>query len=111
VPGDRHQLARVLRNLSDNAARHASGCVQFRVGEDGGHALVDVVDDGPGIPAAERERVFGRFVRLDASRERSAGGAGLGLAIARDIARAHGGDLAVLDSPRGAHLRLRLPRG
>jgi len=110
VSGDRHQLARVLRNLTDNAARHAATCVELRVGEGPGTAVVDVIDDGPGIPAPERERVFARFVRLDASRGRGAGGAGLGLAIARGIARAHGGDLSVVDSRSGAHLRLRLPR-
>jgi signal transduction histidine kinase len=110
VRGDRRQLARLLRNLCDNAAQHATGCVEVRVAADHGHADVDVVDDGPGIPDAERERVFDRFVRLDASRQRAAGGAGLGLAIAREIARAHGGALAVVPSDRGAHLRLRLPR-
>jgi signal transduction histidine kinase len=111
VHGDRRQLGRVLRNLTDNAARHAVGCVELRVGEVDGEAVVEVVDDGPGIPDTERERVFGRFVRLDASRGRSAGGAGLGLAIAREIARTHGGDVTVVDSREGAHLRLRLPRG
>jgi signal transduction histidine kinase len=109
VTGDPHDLARVLRNLADNAARHAAGCVELRVQQRGTEAVVDVLDDGPGIPAADRERVFERFVRLDDSRQRSAGGAGLGLAIAREIARAHGGHLAVLDSHGGAHLELRLP--
>jgi signal transduction histidine kinase len=108
VTGDRHQIARVLRNLSDNAARHAAGRVEFRVGRQGSEAVVDVLDDGPGIPAGERERVFERFVRLDPSRERAAGGAGLGLAIAREIVRAHGGDLVVVPD-HGAHLRFRLP--
>jgi signal transduction histidine kinase len=111
VTGDRHQLARVLRNLTDNAARYAATCVQLRVGNGQGDAVVEVVDDGPGIPTPERERVFDRFVRLDAGRDRSAGGAGLGLAIARQIARAHGGDLTAVDAHQGAHLRLRLPRG
>ena len=111
VHGDRHQLARALRNLCDNAARHAAGCVELRVGECEGEAVVDVMDDGPGIPDDQRERVFDRFVRLDASRGRAAGGAGLGLAIAREIARVHGGGLAVVPSGGGAHLRLRLPRG
>jgi signal transduction histidine kinase len=110
VCGDRHQLTRVLRNLTDNAARHAAGCVDLSVEEDTGEAVVGVLDDGPGIPVAERERVFDRFVRLDASRERSAGGAGLGLGIAREIARAHGGDVGIVEAVGGgAHLRLRLP--
>ena len=110
VVGDRRQLARVLRNLADNAARHAVDRVELRVEPSAAGAVADVVDDGPGIPGAERDRVFDRFVRLDTSRERAAGGAGLGLAIAREIARAHGGDLVVLDTPSGAHLRLRVPQ-
>jgi signal transduction histidine kinase len=109
VVGDRPALARLLRNLADNAARHAVDRVEIRVEPGTEEAVVDVLDDGPGIPLAERDRVFDRFVRLDTSRERAAGGAGLGLAIAREIARVHGGDLVVLDSPSGAHLRLRLP--
>jgi signal transduction histidine kinase len=110
VVGDRLELARVLRNLADNATRYAVDRVELRVEPSAAAAVVDVVDDGPGIPVAERDRVFDRFVRLDTSRERAAGGAGLGLAIAREIARAHGGDLVVLDTPRGAHLRLRVPQ-
>jgi signal transduction histidine kinase len=100
----------VLRNLADNAARHAVDRVELRVAPSAAAAVVDVEDDGPGIPVAERDRVFDRFVRLDASRERAAGGSGLGLAIAREIARAHGGDLVVLDAPSGAHLRLLVPQ-
>jgi signal transduction histidine kinase len=109
VIGDRHQLARALRNLTDNAARHATGRIEFRVDRRQSDAVVDVVDDGPGIPAADRMRVFERFVRLDPSRRRAGGGAGLGLAIARDIAEAHGGELSVVPGDRGAHLQLRLP--
>jgi signal transduction histidine kinase len=109
VVGDRHHLARALRNLTDNAARHATDRVELCVGRQGADAVLDVVDDGPGIPAAARERVFERFVRLDASRQRGAGGTGLGLAIAREIARSHGGELLVRDHDGGAHLQLRLP--
>jgi signal transduction histidine kinase len=87
VSGDHHQLARALRNLCDNAARYAAGCVELTVAGDGGEAVVDVVDDGPGIPAPERLRVFDRFVRLDGSRGRAAGGAGLGLARTEGISR------------------------
>jgi signal transduction histidine kinase len=101
VTGDRHQLARVLRNLTDNAARYAATCVELRLSSHNGEAVLEIVDDGPGIPPEERERVFDRFVRLDASRERSAGGAGLGLAIARELARAHGGDLVAVNARRG----------
>lgn len=109
VVGDRHQLARALRNLTDNAARHATDCVELRVSRQGTDAVVDVIDDGAGIPVAVRERVFERFVRLDPSRQRGAGGTGLGLAIAREVARAHGGELTVADHDGGAHLQLRLP--
>ncbi len=71
--------------------------------------LVD--DDGPGIPAAERENVFRPFVRLDAARSPTTDGVGLGLTIARDVARGHGGDLRLEDSPRGGlRVRLILPR-
>ena len=109
VTGDVHQLERALRNLTENAARHAGTSIDLAVDRYGADAVVDVVDDGTGIPPAECERVFQRFVRLDASRQRAAGGTGLGLAIAREIARAHGGDVTVLGSDGGAHLRLRLP--
>lgn len=109
VVGDRHQLSRALRNLVDNAARHATSSVELRTDGRTGRALIDVVDDGPGVPAAERERIFERFVRLDASRQRPAGGAGLGLAISREVARAHGGELSALEHAGGAHLQLRLP--
>ena len=79
----------------------------------GTDAVLDVVDEGPGIPPPDRERVFDRLVRLDDARTRDAGGAGLGLPIARALARAHGGDLRVVDpdgSDTGARLRLTLPR-
>jgi len=109
VVGDRHHLARALRNITDNAARHARDRVELTVSRRGADAVLDVVDDGPGIPDAVREQVFDRFVRLDASRQRGAGGTGLGLAIAREIARAHGGELVVMDHDGGAHLQLRLP--
>jgi signal transduction histidine kinase len=111
VVGDRHQLARALRNLTDNAARHATHRVELRLSRRGSRAVVDVIDDGPGIPVAVRDHVFQRFVRLDSSRQRGAGGTGLGLAIAREIARAHGGQLTVADHDGGARLQLRLPLG
>jgi signal transduction histidine kinase len=107
--GEPDQLARVLRNLTDNAARHAAARIELRVDRLGSDAVIDVIDDGPGIPVAERERIFERFVRLDASRQRGAGGAGLGLAIAREIVRTHGGELSAVPRADGAHLRVRLP--
>ncbi len=73
--------------------------------------MVSVSDDGPGIPAAERERVFERFVRLDESRSRVEGGTGLGLAVALAIARSHGGNVRVADSEQGARLEISIPVG
>jgi signal transduction histidine kinase len=100
VHGDATRLAQVLGNLLDNARRHGGpGPVTVTVsGAD--PATVLVTDAGPGIPAADRERIFDRLVRLDEARGED-GGAGLGLAIARGIARAHGGDLRCVDPPSG----------
>ncbi|WP_372670025.1 sensor histidine kinase [Amycolatopsis kentuckyensis] len=110
VRGNAGRLERVLRNLVDNAERHAKSRVTITLTASDGQAVLTVQDDGPGIPAEERERVFDRFVRLDADRAREDdGGAGLGLAIAAEIARSHGGTLRVADSPSGALLELRLP--
>ncbi|GAA2604093.1 MULTISPECIES: ATP-binding protein [Streptomyces] len=108
--GSRGQLGRVLANLLDNAQRHARSAVEVAVRRDGDAAVVAVADDGEGVPAADRERIFERFVRLDAARSRDDGGAGLGLAIARDVAVRHGGTLTVRDAPAGGALfELRLP--
>ncbi|MFJ9561135.1 ATP-binding protein [Streptomyces fuscichromogenes] len=104
VTGSRSHLERMVANLVANAVRHAASRVTVRVTADG----IDVIDDGPGIPATSRERVFQRFHRLDEARARDAGGSGLGLAIARDIATAHGGTLVVRDAPKGAHLSFRI---
>lgn len=111
VVGDRDQLARLLRNLTDNAARHARSQVHLSCRRTETHAVVDIEDDGPGIPESERERVFERFVRLDESRARAGGGTGLGLAIAQQIARAHGAVLRFVepDSASGAHVQLLIP--
>ncbi|MFB4292875.1 sensor histidine kinase [Nonomuraea sp. ATR24] len=93
ISGSPGHLARLVTNLVDNAARHAGSRVRVSVRADGGGAVLQVRDDGPGIPAEHREAVFARFTRLDEARARDAGGAGLGLAIARDIATLHGGTL------------------
>jgi signal transduction histidine kinase len=100
VRGEARSLERLVRNLGDNAARHA-GTVAFALAVEDGHVTLTVDDDGPGIPAADRERVFERFVRLDEGRGRADGGTGLGLAIAREVARAHGGDVTLADSSLG----------
>lgn len=104
-PGD---VRRIVRNLIENAVVYAEGVVEIVVGVDGDRAVLDLVDDGPGIDPDDRERVFDRFYRADSARSRGAG-SGLGLAIARSLAERSGGDLRVLDSTGGAHLRLTLP--
>jgi len=110
VVGDRGQLVRVLRNLVDNAHRHAGSQVVVRLGRDGDLAAIDVVDDGPGVPAADRTRIFERFVRLDDARARADGGSGLGLAIVAEVVAAHDGRVWVEEAPGGGALfRVRLP--
>ena len=111
VSGSRSQLARVLGNLLDNAQRHATSTVGVELCADSRHAVLTVTDDGPGVPEADRARIFERFVRLDEARTRDDGGAGLGLAIARDVVERHGGTLTVRQAPDGgAVFEVRLPR-
>jgi signal transduction histidine kinase len=110
VIGDRGQLGRVVRNLVDNARRHARSRVLVTVGRDGDTAVLEVSDDGPGVPQADRARVFERFVRLDDARARADGGSGLGLAIVAEVVAAHGGTVEVTDGPDGGALfRVRMP--
>ncbi|HEX7322959.1 MAG TPA: HAMP domain-containing sensor histidine kinase [Mycobacterium sp.] len=99
--GDRAALTRVIRNLVDNAVRHASGTVTLDCRREPGQAVITIADDGPGIPAGERTRVFERFVRLDAARARSSGGSGLGLAIVAEVVQSHRGTVAVSDAVGG----------
>ncbi|CAA7616700.1 ATP-binding protein [Magnetospirillum sp. UT-4] len=109
IPLRPHALSRALSNLIGNALRYA-GHVWVRVGRRADAAEVVVDDDGPGIPADKREQVFKPFLRLEVSRNPETGGVGLGLTIARDIARGHGGDVVLEDSPLGGlRARLRLP--
>lgn len=106
------QVSQVVTNLVDNAVRHASNRVVVEVHGPtvpGGLAEVTVVDDGPGIPVQDQERIFERFVRLDSVRSRQEGGTGLGLSIARELARANGGDVVVAASQHGATLCLTVP--
>jgi signal transduction histidine kinase len=103
-------LTRVLTNLLDNAQRHAQQSIHIHVSHDGHNAELTVTDDGQGIAATDHERIFQRFTRLDAARTRDQRGAGLGLAISRDIAHAHAGTLQAGTSPTGgARFTLRLP--
>lgn len=101
VTGDPHALARVVRNLADNAVRHARTRVVLSCFESAGHATIRIDDDGPGIRPSDRARVFDRFVRLDSSRTRDEGGAGLGLSIVAGTVAAHGGTVTVSQSPIG----------
>ncbi len=106
------ELRRVVGNLVDNARRHARSEVRLTALVHGGRVLVRVDDDGPGIPEAERERVFERFTRLDDARGRDAGGAGLGLAIVRELLRSRGGDVRLTESPAGGlRAEIDLPPG
>lgn len=109
VDGDRLQLGRLLTNLLDNAARHADSTVTISVRRKDDEAVLEVNDDGPGISPDQREFVFQRFTRLDASRSKDLGGTGLGLAIAREIAERHGGSLTIEDSEKGARFVLKIP--
>jgi signal transduction histidine kinase len=101
VHGDVDALRRVLRNLGENAARHATGRIDITLADRGGDVVLTVGDDGPGIPEAERQRVLKRFVRLDEARSRDDGGSGLGLAIVDEVVLAHGGSVSISRSPLG----------
>ena len=112
VQGDVEGLRRVVRNLADNAARHAAGRIDLALSEHGGEVMLTIDDDGPGIPESERERVLKRFVRLDEARSRDDGGSGLGLAIVDEVVRDHKGSVFIGQSPAGgAHVEVRLPAG
>ena len=105
------ELRRALANLIDNAVRHAESKVVLAARAEGGKAVLTVVDDGPGIPVEERERVFERFARLDDARDRDAGGTGLGLPIVRELLRRSDGSITLQDNPSGPGLtaQVRLP--
>jgi signal transduction histidine kinase len=115
LQGDPDRLAQALRNLGRNAIEHTqpeAGLVRLEVEAlPGGRIKFAVIDDGPGIPPDQRQRVFGRFYRVDPGRAGSAGGAGLGLAIVRAIASAHDGEVQAVDprSEQGARIELVLP--
>lgn len=107
------RLARVVGNLLGNAERHAASRIEVTVARDGDEAVLRVADDGAGVPADSRERIFERFARLADSRRRDPQGTGLGLPIAREIAEIYGGTLRLTDAPAGglpgAHFEMRLP--
>jgi signal transduction histidine kinase len=109
VQGDPEQLRRVLRNLLENAERHAASTVTVSVNRRRDWVELAIADDGPGIAPADRERVFEPFLRLDDARSRTNGGAGLGLTIARDIVTTHAGTIRLADTTAGARIEVRLP--
>ena len=112
VLGDDARLRQVVRNLLDNAITHtpAGGTIEVRTAVQGGDALVSVADSGPGIPAEHSALIFERFYRVDPARTRATGGAGLGLAIARQLVEAHRGSIIIAPSEgRGARFEVRLP--
>ena len=110
VDGRRAELRRVVVNLVDNATRFADERIEVTLAQTGDGAVLTVDDDGPGIPAADRARVFDRFARLDEGRARDDGGSGLGLAIVRSIVMSHGGSVRVDEAPLGgARLLVEFP--
>jgi signal transduction histidine kinase len=110
VLGDAKYLTRSVRNLGDNAVRHATSRIALSVAAQDGHVTLQVDDDGPGIAPEARDRVFERFERLDDARARDTGGSGLGLAIVREVVQAHGGEVALRESPLGGlRAELRFP--
>lgn len=113
VHADAEKLRRVLRNLLDNAVKHAlqdSRPIEISARRDGAFVAIRVTDDGPGIPEAARQPLFEPFFRLDPSRSRKTGGYGLGLSICKRIVEAHGGEIAI-EGPagRGATFVVRIP--
>jgi signal transduction histidine kinase len=108
---DPNELHRAVRNVVDNAVRHARTRVTVAATVDQDQAVISVSDDGQGIPPEHRERVFQRFTRLDDARGRNSGGAGLGLAIVRDLLTRAGGTVAITagEAPWRTRAELRLP--
>ncbi|MGH8986170.1 MAG: sensor histidine kinase [Acidimicrobiia bacterium] len=110
VTGDAYELARAVRNLLDNAGRHATSRVTLALGERDDGANLVITDDGPGVPSDQADRIFERFARLDDARRRDEGGAGLGLAITHDIVVGHRGTVTLArDVGAGATFVVRLP--
>jgi signal transduction histidine kinase len=111
VLGNEAQLHRMVGNLIDNAVRYAASTVRVSLTAADGSARICVADDGPGVPEPDRERIWDRFVRLDNDRSREGGGSGLGLAMVRELAVAHGGtaEISAMEHGSGAEFVIRLP--
>jgi signal transduction histidine kinase len=112
VLGDETQLDRILTNLIDNAVRHARSAVHIALTTRDGEAVITVTDDGPGVPAPDRDRIWERFTRLDDARSRGGGGTGLGLALVKELTQAHGGTTHVTDAAThtgGAAFHIHIP--
>ena len=109
VRGDADALHRIVANLVDNAVRHARSEVCIETTRTPTATVLSVSDDGPGIPAEDRDRVFERFTRLDEGRGRDDGGSGLGLAIVRELVRTHSGTVEITDASPGARVVVTLP--
>jgi signal transduction histidine kinase len=109
VHGDPAMLTRMVRNLLDNAFRHARSRIVVQLTTDSTEATLTIADDGPGIPEQRRAHVFERFTRLDDARDRDAGGRGLGLAIVHDVVTTHRGQVTIDDNNPGARFTVRLP--
>jgi signal transduction histidine kinase len=110
IAGESQSLQRVVDNLVHNAVRYAATRVTVSATAEASEVVLAVADDGPGIPSADRQRVFDRFTRLDDARARDAGGAGLGLAIVRELVRRHGGTVQLADAKPGVRAEVRMPR-
>lgn len=104
VAATKPALVGVIRNLTDNALRHAKTEVSLSCFSEKGRVYLEVGDDGEGIPASERETIFERFSRLDTGRERNAGGTGIGLALVKDLVVAYDGKISVKESSKGGAL-------
>jgi signal transduction histidine kinase len=111
LSGSRDELTRLVRNLLENAEHHAASMIRIRLSAINGQIRLGVEDDGPGVPATARKRIFERFARLDEARSRHDGGTGLGLAIVKDVAERHGGMVTVEDGTPGARFVVQLSDG
>ncbi len=109
---DYDKIYESVYNIADNAIKYTpeNGRIQVRIGRNAGMCVIEIEDNGPGIPDSEKQKIFDRFYRLDDSRARDTGGTGLGLAIAKEAVMLHKGSIEVLDAPEGGSIfRIKLP--